>query len=79
MKLSKKYNHLKRIMSGAWVYFENSETINKIWELGYDAIELSEHSGVITTLAVREGTNQVKSIFNYGEWGKSNNIMEAGY
>ena len=78
-KIETRNNHLKRIMSGAWVYFENPETINKIWELGYDAIELAEHDGEISTLAVREGTNQVKSIFNYGEWGESNNIMEAGY
>lgn len=75
-KIETRNNHLKRIMSGAWVYFENPETINKIWKLGYDAIELSEHNGVITTLAVREGTNQVKSIFNYGEWGSDTNIFE---
>lgn len=75
-KIETRNNHLKRIMSGAWVYFENKETIDKIFRLGYDAIELSEHSGVITTLAVREGTNQVKSIFNFGEWGSDTNIFE---
>ena len=76
-KINQRNYHLKRIMSGAWIYFENPETINKIWELGYDAIELSEHSGVITTLAVREGTNQVKSIFNFGNWGSDTNIFET--
>lgn len=75
-KIETRNNHLKRIMSGAWVYFENPETINKIWELGYDAIELAEHDGEISTLAVREGTNQVKSIFNFGKWGSNTNIFE---
>lgn len=66
-------DHLKRIQKGAWIYFENPETINKIWELGYDAIELAEHDGEISTLAVREGTNQIKSIDNNGNWSTDSN------
>lgn len=69
-------NHIKRIKTGAWVYFEHKNVIDKIWELGYDAIQLSEKQGIITTLAVREGTNQVKSVDNKGTWDNSENIYE---
>ena len=69
------YN-LKRIKTGAWVYFEHKNVIDKIWALGYDAIQLSERGGIPTTLAVREGTNQIKSVDNKGTWDKSENIYE---
>ena len=69
------YN-LKRIKTGAWVYFEHKNVIDKIWALGYDAIQLSEREGIPTTLAVREGTNQIKSVDNKGTWDKSENIYE---
>ena len=69
-------NHIKRIKTGAWVYFEHKNVIDKIWKLGYDAIQLSEKQGIITTLAIREGTNQVKSVDNNGNWSDSANIYE---
>ena len=69
------YN-LKRIKTGAWVYFEHKNVIDKIWALGYDAIQLSEREGIPTTLAVREGTNQIKSVDNKGTWNETENIYE---
>ena len=67
---------LGTIKTGAWVYFEHKNVIDKIWALGYDAIQLSEREGIPTTLAVREGTNQIKSVDNKGTWDKTENIYE---
>lgn len=68
---------LQRIKKGAWIYFEHKEIIDKIWSLGYDAIQLSEKRGEPTTLAVRNGNNQIKSIFNNGQYNSSDNIYES--
>lgn len=69
-------SHLKRIKKGSWIYFEHDSIINKIFdELGYDAIQLSETEGKLTTIAVREGTNQIKSIYAT-EFKDSSNIYE---
>ena len=65
---------LNRIKAGAWVYFEHGVIIDKIYELGYDAIQLSEREGKQTTIAVRP--NQIKSVDNNGNWSNSNNIYE---
>jgi hypothetical protein len=70
-------DNLKRIKTGAWTYFEHGNVIDKIWSLGYDAIQLSETDGKQTTLAVREGNNQIKSIDNKGTFDSSNNIYES--
>ena len=69
-------DNLKRIKTGAWAYFEHGNVIDKIWSLGYDAIQLSETDGEQTTLAVREGNNQIKSVDNNGSWSSSDNIYE---
>lgn len=70
-------DNLNRIKKGAWVYFEHGNVIDKIWSLGYDAIQLSERDGEQTTLAVRAGNNQIKSVDNNGTWSKtSENIYE---
>lgn len=70
-------NNLNRIKKGAWVYFEHGNVVDKIWSLGYDAIQLSERDGEQTTLAVRAGNNQIKSVDNNGTWSKSTeNIYE---
>lgn len=70
--------NLDRIKKGAWIYFEHKPIIDKIFnELGYDAIQLSEIEGKPTTLAVRQGTDQIKSIYNNGQFSNSTNIYEA--
>lgn len=69
-------NHLSRIKQGAWIYFEHGNVIDKIYELGYDGIQLSEAGGEQTTIAVRAGNNQIKSVDNKGTWDKSENIYE---
>ena len=69
-------NHLDRIKKGAWIYFEHGNVIDKIWSLGYDAIQLSEAGGEQTTIAVRAGNNQIKSVDNNGNWSGSENIYE---
>jgi hypothetical protein len=69
--------NLDRIKKGAWIYFEHKPIIDKIFdELGYDAIQLSESEGKPTTLAIREGTDQIKSIYNNGQFSNSTNIYE---
>lgn len=72
------YNsNIERIKKGAWVYFEHKEIIDKIFDtLGFDAIQLSENRGIPTTLAVREGTDQIKAITNT-TFSNSTNIYEA--
>lgn len=70
-------NDLKRIKQGAWIYFEHGNVIDKIWALGFDGIQLSESGGEQTTIAVREGGNQIKSINNKGTWDNSENIYES--
>lgn len=69
-------NHLPRIKKGAWIYFEHGIVIDKIWSLGFDAIQLSESNGQQTTMAVRANNNQIKAINNNGNWSNSNNIYE---
>ena len=69
-------NNIKRIKQGAWVYFEHENVINKIWELGYDAIQLSETDGKQTTLAVRTGNNQIKSTQNNGKYNSTEDLYE---
>ena len=54
-------NHLPRIKKGAWIYFEHGIVIDKIWSLGFDAIQLSESNGQQTTMAVRANNNQIKA------------------
>ena len=70
-------NHLSRIKKGAWIYFEHKPVVDKIWSLGYDAIQLSEAGGEQTTIAVRAGNNQIKSVDNNGNYNSSNNIYES--
>lgn len=67
-------NDLKRIKQGAWIYFEHGNVIDKIYELGYDGIQLSESGGEQTTIAVRP--NQIKSVNNKGGYNSSENIYE---
>lgn len=67
-------NDLKRIKQGAWIYFEHGNVIDKIYELGYDGIQLSESGGEQTTIAVRP--NQIKSVDNKGGYDSSENIYE---
>lgn len=69
-------NDLKRIKQGAWIYFEHGNVIDKIWALGFDGIQLSESGGEQTTMAVRVGSNQIKSINNNGSYGITENIYE---
>lgn len=70
-------NDLKRIKQGAWIYFEHGNVIDKIYELGYDGIQLSEAGGEQTTIAVRTGRNQIKSVDNKGGYDASENIYES--
>lgn len=66
---------LERIKKGAWIYFENDKVIDKIYDLGYDAIVLRETTdGDITTLAVRSDKN-IKDINNEGAWGENNQTL----
>ena len=63
--------------NGSYIILERDEIVDKIWSLGFDALELSENEEETTTLAVREGYNQIKSVDNNGNWSTtSNNIYE---
>lgn len=67
--------YLKQIKDGKWIFFEHENVIKKIRELGFDSIELEEISGQgITTIAVFEGNNQIKSTSNRGTYSESDNI-----
>ena len=78
---------LNYIKNGYWMYFERKEIVDRIWELGYDAIELAESTMYnddgsapeITTIAVRPGNKQIKSVNNNGDFSmSSDNIYESG-
>ena len=62
--------------NGSYIILEQNEIVDKIWSLGFDALELSEQQEKATTLAVREGCNQIKSVDNNGSWSSSDNIYE---
>ena len=74
--IEERQNDLDRIKKGAWIYFEHGIVIDTIWELGYDAIQLSEAAGMQTTLAVRQDNNQIKCVHNKGTYNSSENIYE---
>lgn len=57
--------------NGSYIVLERDEIVDKIWSLGFDALELSENEEETTTLAVREGYNQIKSVDNNGNWSTS--------
>ena len=74
--------YLKQIQDGKWIFFEHENVIKKIRELGFDSIELEEISGQgITTIAVFEGNNQIKSTSNRGTYSltEDNIYLQSAY
>ena len=66
-------SYMNQIKNGKWIFFEHKNVMDKIRKLGFDSIQLEEISGGgITTIAVFEGNNQIKSTSNTGTFSKSN-------
>ena len=56
----------KALQDGAYIYYENKAVVDKLKELGFDSLSLSERSdGEITTVATMY-PNQIKSVDNKG-------------
>jgi hypothetical protein len=69
--------YLKNIKNGHWIMFEHKNVMDKLRRLGFDSIQLEEISGQgVTTIAVFEGNNQIKSIDNRGTFDPADNRIK---
>lgn len=69
--------YLKNIKNGHWIMFEHKNVMDKLRRLGFDSIQLEEISGQgVTTIAVFEGNNQIKSIDNRGTFDPTDNRIK---
>ena len=72
------HEYIYWIQTGNWIILEDTRVVERIWSKGFDAIQLSEETdGEQSTIAVKENSNQIKSIKNIGNYNSSNNIYET--